>query len=132
MAKTNGSTNGSTNGTNGYRELLLGKQAELLSGFRLKLETLVGPENPASEDLAQLLHDQHIAIKLNQIDLLQLQLVTTALQRLDGNGYGVCADCGAKISDRRLHAVPWTDRCIQCQERLGDLQPGFRSRSRPD
>ena len=130
MEKMNGARNGSANDTISYRELLLIKQAELLAGFRPKLDMLVKPGSPASDDLAQRLHDQHVAIQLNLIDALQLQLVTTALQRLDGDHYGVCTDCGEPIADQRLRAVPWTDRCIRCQERLGSSQTSSHNQSR--
>lgn len=114
--------NGSTNGLENYRKLLLAKRLELLSSFRAKLDTLVGPGPAAPEDLAPVFHDQFIALRINRLDYLQLKLVDAALARMDGDNYGVCMDCGGPISGRRLEAIPWANRCIACQERAGSVQ----------
>lgn len=85
-----------------YRALLVNKRAELLSGLRLKLDTLVRPENPEADGLAELIHEQQVASPLNQIDLLQLHLVTTLLHRLNGDDRGgACAECSEPIADMR-------------------------------
>ena len=42
----------------------------------------------------------------------QLRHVETALARLDDGTYGTCSVCGEAISERRLEALPSTDRCI--------------------
>ncbi|MHC4849652.1 MAG: TraR/DksA family transcriptional regulator [Planctomycetota bacterium] len=37
-----------------------------------------------------------------------------ALVRIERGTYGVCEECGKPISDQRLQAVPYADRCIHC------------------
>jgi len=50
----------------------------------------------------------------------QLRMIETALKRiLDGN-FGICAVCDEMIGLKRLQAVPWASRCIDCQRRLED------------
>lgn len=39
-----------------------------------------------------------------------------ALRRIDEGTYGICVDCEEPISPARLKAVPWTSRCIYCQQ----------------
>ena len=114
MKKTNGPVNGMEN----YRELLLAKRSELLSGFRSQLDTLVGPGSAAPEDLAPVFHEQFVALQINRLDFLQLKLVDAALDRMGCEDYGVCTDCGDPISFRRLEAIPWAIRCVACQERV--------------
>lgn len=41
-----------------------------------------------------------------------------ALKRIANGTYGICIDCGEKISEKRLLSVPAADRCISCQERM--------------
>lgn len=41
-----------------------------------------------------------------------------ALTRVSNGEYGVCSECGATISSRRLRAVPEATTCVPCQERL--------------
>ena len=48
----------------------------------------------------------------------RLREVNDAQDRLIDGGYGVCADCGAPISDKRLVADPAAALCIQCQQAI--------------
>ncbi|OGY42126.1 MAG: hypothetical protein A2Y67_01915 [Candidatus Buchananbacteria bacterium RBG_13_39_9] len=42
--------------------------------------------------------------------------IKSALQRIDGAGYGICQDCEEEISLQRLEAVPTAIRCVECQK----------------
>jgi len=39
-----------------------------------------------------------------------------ALERIRNGNYGICSDCGKKISPARLQIKPEAQRCIACQE----------------
>jgi DnaK suppressor protein len=41
-----------------------------------------------------------------------------ALNRVAQGTYGVCIDCEEPIAPKRLAAVPWTPRCLSCQNDL--------------
>jgi DnaK suppressor protein len=45
----------------------------------------------------------------------QLTLVDEALARLESGTYGACVRCGRAIAPERLEALPWANRCIDCQ-----------------
>ena len=45
-----------------------------------------------------------------------LRDVKAALRRIQDGSFGTCIECESAISPRRLAAVPWASRCIQCQE----------------
>ncbi|MFP5406305.1 MAG: TraR/DksA family transcriptional regulator [Gammaproteobacteria bacterium] len=49
-------------------------------------------------------------------DVVELQQVNAALQRMDDGTYGLCIDCGGEIGAARLEANPSAERCIHCQE----------------
>jgi DnaK suppressor protein len=102
-----------------YQTLLLAKKLELSSNLRANLGTLTGPGGAALDDLAPVLYDQFIALRINNLDYLQLKLIEEALARIDSEEYGVCADCGNAIARARLEAIPWAVRCIACQELFG-------------
>ena len=51
-----------------------------------------------------------------------LQLISEALERIEGQTFGICANCEDPIQSKRLEAVPWTRYCIQCQ---GLVEKGF-------
>jgi DnaK suppressor protein len=46
-----------------------------------------------------------------------LNAVREALQKLDDGSYGICIDCGERIEDPRLRAVPWARYCLRDQEK---------------
>ena len=45
-----------------------------------------------------------------------LSAVEKALGRIRDGSFGQCVSCGNEINRKRLEAVPWTLRCIECQE----------------
>jgi DnaK suppressor protein len=47
-----------------------------------------------------------------------LQMVESALSRIQEGTFGQCISCGEEINAKRLDAVPWTRHCIECQEKL--------------
>jgi RNA polymerase-binding transcription factor len=47
-----------------------------------------------------------------------LQMVEAALNRIREGVFGQCISCGTEINPKRLEAVPWTQHCIACQEKL--------------
>ena len=42
--------------------------------------------------------------------------ITQALAAIEKGTYGICTDCGATISEKRLKFYPNASRCIACQE----------------
>jgi DnaK suppressor protein len=47
-----------------------------------------------------------------------LHLVETALDRIRDGNFGECLACGGLIGLKRLEAVPWTEHCVACQDKL--------------
>jgi DnaK suppressor protein len=44
--------------------------------------------------------------------------IQSALDRVTQATYGICEECGAEISERRLRALPFAANCLECQESL--------------
>ena len=99
-----------------YREMLLEKRAEVLSGLGVKFDTLARIGRVAEDDQAQFLSDESVSLHLNTLDYAQLRLIEEALDRLDSGDYGVCFSCEEPIPPKRLLAVPWARYCVGCQE----------------
>ena len=99
-----------------YRQMLLEKRAEVLSGLGIKFDTLARMGRVAEDDQAQFLNDESVSLHLNTLDYAQLQLIEAALDRLDSGDYGVCLSCEEPIPPKRLQAVPWARYCVGCQE----------------
>ena len=67
-------------------------------------------------DRASFSHDRDLADNLNERVFERLQTVRQAIHSLDCSQYGECLGCGETISEKRLAAVPWATKCLQCQE----------------
>jgi DnaK suppressor protein len=48
--------------------------------------------------------------------------IRQALHRLEDGGYGRCVDCASAIAAQRLRALPFAERCRECQQRC-DSEP---------
>lgn len=53
-----------------------------------------------------------------------LRKVEAALRRMDEGSFGECVNCGEEIAARRLHALPWTQCCLHCQEQIEQAGSG--------
>jgi DnaK suppressor protein len=102
-----------------YRQRLVQKQQEFLSGLGVKFDTLARMGRVAEDDQAQLSHDEFVSLHLNSLDYGQLRLVEEALDRMVSGDYGVCLCCEEPIPAKRLAALPWARYCVACQEREG-------------
>ena len=56
---------------------------------------------------------QAIVVAVERLELADIGL---ALQRLDGDDYGLCVDCGEAIAFERLRVQPQALRCIGCEQ----------------
>ena len=102
-----------------YREDLLAKRQEVLSGLGIKFDTLARMGRVAEDDQAQIEHDEFVSLRKNNLDYGQLRLIEEALDRLESGDYGICPACEEPIPEKRLRALPWARYCIQCQESAG-------------
>ena len=48
-------------------------------------------------------------------ELRRLQLIESALARIENKKYGLCARCSKKIPRERLEAIPYALLCIDCK-----------------
>jgi len=111
----------------GYRQKLLEKRTEVLSGLGFKFDTLARMGRVAEEDQAQISHDEFVSLRLNGLDYAQLKLVDEALDRLNAGDYGVCLACEEPIPAKRLRVLSWARYCVKCQDSVGigmDLEMG--------
>ncbi len=73
--------------------------------------------SPDTADMVRELCEQDVAASLlvnvsNTVDQIQ-----AALDRMDEGGYGYCEDCGSRIPEERLEALPYATQCVQCAGR---------------
>jgi len=64
----------------------------------------------ASEDT-----DRKMLECMGEKDAKRMQLIESALARIEQGKYGKCIKCGKKIPEDRLRAIPYVLMCIECQ-----------------
>lgn len=98
-----------------FQEVLERKESELVRVLRTRDDITI--EKSADQmDEIQYASERDLAIRNLDRDSNLLRQVRTALRRIHGGSYGTCIECEWVISPKRLAAVPWASRCIQCQE----------------
>ena len=97
------------------QEILERKQAELMGGLRNR-EGIAIEKSADQMDEIQYATERDLAIRNVDRDSALLRQVKAALRRIHDGSFGTCIDCEYAISPKRLAAVPWATRCIQCQE----------------
>ena len=99
-------------------QALMTKAAESLRSLRFHREEL--QVEPTAEMVENLQNAAVREVELGRLDResLQLALVRQAVEAVRQGKYGECTDCGEQIPVRRLEALPWAIRCVQCQEGL--------------
>lgn len=101
------------------RRRLLERKGELLvraGEVHADITRAAGPlEKDFAEQAVQMENDAVLA-GLSESTATELAQINRALKRLEDGTYGLCAVCGQPIDERRLAALPHSDRCIRCAE----------------
>src|SRR5450755_2928807 len=97
------------------QEILERKQAELLGGLRNR-DGIAIEKSADQMDEIQYATERDLAIRNVDRESTVLRQVKAALRRIQNGAFGSCLDCEEAISPKRIAAVPWASRCIQCQE----------------
>ncbi len=103
-------------------QMLMKKRQELMKeigqsiGHRLtddqqrRLESAMDVGDQSLMDL-----ERELGISLMEMRNKRRQSIDEALARLADSTYGICAECGVEISEKRLDAVPFARMCLECQ-----------------
>jgi DnaK suppressor protein len=97
------------------KEALETKAAELDRVLR-KRDDITIEKSADQMDEIQFATERDLAIRNVDRDSALLRQVKAALARIRDDSFGTCIECESPISPKRLAAVPWAARCIQCEE----------------
>lgn len=90
-----------------------------------RLESAMDVGDQALADL-----ERELGISLLEMRNRKRQMIDEALTRLADGTYGICAECGVEISEKRLAAVPFAKLCVECQSRQELLEKIEREEER--
>jgi DnaK suppressor protein len=80
-----------------------------------------------SLDIASSARDREITFMLKSRELDELRAIEDAIERIDNDDYGICANCEDPIEIKRLEAIPWARFCRACQEEMESRSASGRS-----
>ena len=103
-----------------FRSLLDKREQDLLDEIeKHQTEAREMTDQTTAEPMERMvnLEGRDTLLQHNDADFKELTEVRGALERLEKGSFGKCIDCGKEISAARLAAIPWTERCIEDQEK---------------
>ena len=117
--------------------ILLAKREALIQEIKQQLGQSVTEEQQRrleaamdSGDQALVDLEREMGISLQEMRNRERQLIDDALDSVDEGTYGICADCGEEISEKRLHALPFARLCVECQSKRELMEKIERSEQR--
>ena len=108
------------------QESLERKEAELVRVLRMR-DGIAIEKSADQMDEIQNASERDLAIRNVDRESTLLRQVKAALRRIHEGSFGSCIECEAAISPKRLRALPWASRCIQCQDAAD-----WEGREKPD
>ena len=113
----------------GFQKILEREEAELVQVLR-KRDGIFIEKSADQMDEIQYASERDLAIRNVDRESALLRQQRAALRRIRDGSFGTCIECESAISPKRLAAVPWAPRCIQCQDAVDrDGQGSAESRS---
>jgi DnaK suppressor protein len=110
------------------RRLLAGHKNALRARKRL-LRDDISPEPGQGCDAVESNADnfaRDLGAALVEVTARTVQGIEDALHRIKSGTYGVCLDCEASIPSLRLEALPFAERCRDCQQQLDSIAMSTR------
>jgi DnaK suppressor protein len=98
-----------------FEEILERKEAELVRVLQTR-DGIAIEKSADQMDEIQYASERDLAIRNVDRESKLLRDVKAALRRIHDGSFGTCIDCEWAISPKRLAAVPWASRCIECQD----------------
>ena len=125
LKKTSAPKNSLTVRTRTLRKILIERRGKLLREIQDQLGQSLTQEQQRrfesamdSGDQALLDLEREMGISLQEKRNRERQMIDEALVSLEEGSYGVCVECDAEISEKRLVVMPFTRLCVACQEKI--------------
>jgi DnaK suppressor protein len=98
--------------------MLTDRQTEIRNKLRSLRETIPTELGDVKDTEEQSMEDfvRGMDYALMEMESETLRRIDEAILRLGGGTYGLCSDCGGKIAEARLEALPFAVNCRDCQE----------------
>lgn len=101
------------------KKALLETQKELMSRVERTHKHIYKKDEPVSakfsEQVGQM-ENAELVLALDAEGRMELKQIQHALERIEAGDYFDCTECGELIGEKRLEAIPFADKCINCAD----------------
>jgi DnaK suppressor protein len=110
-----------------YKKLLLAMKENMVHDINNMSKAQGGQGNESSDisghvqhmaDVATDMYDREFSLGLASNEREVLYKIDQALKRIEDKSFGECVECKKMIPFIRLDAIPYTETCLKCQEKL--------------
>jgi DnaK suppressor protein len=100
-----------------FRKLLTRQLDELMMEAEKTKGQVKEAEEPSPDpmDQASTVLDMDFLLRLRDRERKLMVKIKEALERIENGIFGICEECGEKISEKRLRARPVATLCIDCK-----------------
>ena len=88
-----------------------------LSAIEKDINHQESPINADLEEQATEIENDEVLEALENETITTIDDIKNALKRMEEGSYGSCAVCGIEISEERIKALPYTDKCFECSSK---------------
>ena len=107
------------------RKIMLGKRVKIMKEIQDQLGQSLTEEQQRrfesamdSGDQALLDLEREMGISLQEKRNRERQMIDEALVSLEEGTYGICVECDAEISEKRLAVILFARLCVECQKKI--------------
>ena len=103
------------------KEMLLELRKDTLKKIAENMKMEIDHLQEAMADIYDLADDERgrqFSILLSDLDREKIDQIDDALERLEEGTYGICEECGQKISVARLKVRPFAKYCVPCKSKI--------------
>jgi RNA polymerase-binding transcription factor DksA len=97
-----------------YERRLKDRLRELNERLQDIEENLDEPSDPDVEERATEREGDEVLEELGHAGLAEINMIQSALARIEDGAFGICVKCGEPISEERLEVLPHTPTCRHC------------------
>ena len=110
-----------------HRERLLASRAKLQGDMAQMEDNALNKDNdtriPTDDaELGSDNADQELTLSLLGSEKDALDQIGGALKRIEDGSFGQCQECGVKIPEPRLEAIPYAAFCVRCAAQREECQ----------
>lgn len=113
-------------------QMLRDRQSEIKNKLRSLREMLPTESTQVKDAEEQSMEDFVLGMDfaLMEMESETLKKIDEALHRLEEGTYGDCVECGQKVAEARLKALPFASTCRECQEQQEERAVSERAQPR--